>query len=264
MSRLRILLAEKRLTEVGIVVRSICAEAGWTLELAYAGSREEIEGKLRGRDADLAILDLALLQPDAAHQVSVLNAANPRVPLVVSGIAADRNCAVECLAQGAQDVLLEGFIDDKTVRRVLQEVLAAERAVHPKKHEEVASREGCCCKHGEELIDEERVSPTARTQRVACQEVVQMLKRRIRSGDRVVPRRCGQIDLVPGPGSGERIELIRERLMERVRTCESALGKDICRRIEVRFGQESGSGQVSEEGGGCAFGDERCAVEQSA
>ena len=56
--RLRVLLAEKRLSEAGIILRSICAEAGWALELVYVATREELGEALQSYSPDVALLDL--------------------------------------------------------------------------------------------------------------------------------------------------------------------------------------------------------------
>jgi hypothetical protein len=45
--RLRVLMAEKRLSEVGLILRSICAEGGWTLEMIFVETREEVGAALR-------------------------------------------------------------------------------------------------------------------------------------------------------------------------------------------------------------------------
>jgi hypothetical protein len=63
--RLRVLLAEKRLSETGIIPRSIGADVGWTLELVFAETKEAVQAALVAHYLDLVLLDLALLQPDA-------------------------------------------------------------------------------------------------------------------------------------------------------------------------------------------------------
>ena len=124
--RLRVLLAEKRLSETGIILRSICAGAGWTLEVAYVGAKEELPDALQAHCPDVALLDLSLLQPDAPLQVSVLSRTSLRVPLILFAEPADKPCAVECLSAGARDYLLEGFMDERTVARVLRSVVGVE------------------------------------------------------------------------------------------------------------------------------------------
>lgn len=100
--RLRVLLGEKRLTEAGIILRSICAEAGWTLEVMYEETRQGVEGRLKEHRPDLVLLDLSLLQPDAPSQVRVLHLANAQVPFILFAEPADKACAVECLSTGAR------------------------------------------------------------------------------------------------------------------------------------------------------------------
>jgi DNA-binding NarL/FixJ family response regulator len=120
--RLRVLMAEKRLSEVGLILRSICAEGGWTLEMIFVETREEVGAALRAHRPDLALLDLSLLQPAAALYVHVLHLENSQVPLIIFAEPGDEAFVEECLAHGARDYLLEGFMDERTVARVLQGV----------------------------------------------------------------------------------------------------------------------------------------------
>ena len=46
------------------------------------------------------------------------------MPLIVLADSSDKNCATQSLSQGALDYLLKGFIDARTLERVLREALA--------------------------------------------------------------------------------------------------------------------------------------------
>jgi GGDEF domain-containing protein len=48
-----------------------------------------------------------------------LHRAAPEVPLIVIAASDDKERATECLHEGAMDYLLKGFMDEKTLRRVL-------------------------------------------------------------------------------------------------------------------------------------------------
>jgi len=118
-SRLRVVLAENGLTEIGLTLRSLCAESGPALELVRVERGEELEQALRLYCPDIALLKLSLLQPDAAQQLRVLQKSSPSIPFILLAEPADNVSAETCLALGAADYLVEGYLDERTVNRVL-------------------------------------------------------------------------------------------------------------------------------------------------
>lgn len=190
--RLRVLLAEKRLSETGIILRSIGAGVGWALEMLFVRTKETVQEALGAYHPDLALLDLALLQPDAALCTYGLHLQNHQTPLIVFGETSEKTCAEECLSSGARDYLLEGFMDDRTVRRMLQTAVAAME--NKECWNEGCSNTGETWRYSaqtEAAEDMEHPSMTpvpARKQ----EELVQMRKRKVRTSDRVVPRRSGR------------------------------------------------------------------------
>ena len=64
-STLRVLLAEQGFSETGLVLRSLCAEAGWSLEMVFVDDRARLGQAFLAHCPDVAFLQLALLQPDA-------------------------------------------------------------------------------------------------------------------------------------------------------------------------------------------------------
>ena len=120
------MLAEKEYTEAGLTLRSLCAEAGWSLEIVFVDSRAELEQALSTYSPDVALIQLAVLQPDAPTHLGVLHLTNPSVPLILFADPADRACAVACLSMGAKDFILEGFMDERTMARALGSALVSE------------------------------------------------------------------------------------------------------------------------------------------
>jgi DNA-binding NarL/FixJ family response regulator len=116
---LRVLLAEKEYTEAGLILRSLCAEAGWSLEIMFVDSRAELEQALSAYCPDVVLVQLTVLQPDAPTHLGVLHLANSSVPFILLADPADRACAVACLSMGAKDFMLEGFMDERTMARAL-------------------------------------------------------------------------------------------------------------------------------------------------
>jgi DNA-binding response OmpR family regulator len=264
-TRLRVLLAEKRFTEGGIILRSICAGPGWALEVAYARAKDELGSALEVQNPDVALLDLSLPQPDAPTEVRVLNRKNNNVPLILFAEPADTACAVECLSVGATDFLLEGFMDERTVARVLQSVVrrvgeARSMAVESQSNRRKRLR----VEHESEPVEESKlcVGAGATTERLP-HELMRLLKRNIRASDRVVPRRCGQVDLVLGNANERALDTIIRRLRARVSVYEGSFSGEVTARVTVWVSVGGGSAQPLKPGmRGCAKGDNDCAAEQ--
>jgi len=257
--RLRLLLAEKRLTEAGIILRSVCAETGWALEWIYAETVEDIRDKLKEHNPDLALLDLSLLQPDPAIQVGLLSIANPAVPLFLFAEPGEKSRAVECLSTGARDFLLEGFLDERTVERVLREVIGNTDAKWPQGAAESMSAGQRNWGSDEEMAERRGVPLRCRAEGCVPLEMLQKLKRNIRSGDVVVPRRCGQIDLVLAQGTAKSTKAVEERLKGQL--CSHVSMGSMSNVVRVRLERgTTGTPAILSEAGACEFGNEDCEV----
>ncbi|HVM74392.1 MAG TPA: response regulator [Candidatus Saccharimonadales bacterium] len=122
-SRLRVLLAESGLTETGLTLRSVCAGSGRVLELVRVESAEGLEQALRAHCPDIALLKLSLLQPDAVHQLRALQENSPSIPFILLAEPADNVSAEMCFALGVADYLVEGYLDERTMNRVLSSAM---------------------------------------------------------------------------------------------------------------------------------------------
>lgn len=80
---------------------------------------------LQAYSPDVALLDLSLLQPEAVNYLRALYLAHSSIPFILFAEADDRNSAVECLSMGARDFLLEGYMDERTVARVLKSAVGS-------------------------------------------------------------------------------------------------------------------------------------------
>jgi len=260
--RLRVLLAEKRLSETGIILRSICAEAGWALEMAYIGTKVELPGALQAHCPDVALLDLSLLQPDAPRQVSVLSRASLRVPLILFAEPADKPCAVECLSAGARDYLLEGFMDERTVARVLRSVVGVEQegsAMLEQAEMDVGGKRQLS--QSLERADEIAVELERRTVPRISQDLIKVLKRNLRTKDQIVPRRGGQVDLVLGEANERGLASVVKRLRSRLEAYEGSVSLAGSSVVTVRVGRNAMEAQPLNQGiCGCASGEERSAT----
>jgi GGDEF domain-containing protein len=122
-SRLCVLLAGSGLSEIGVMLRSLCAGAGRTLELYFVTNRDSLYLALRDFRPDVSLLSLSLLQPDPPASIYFLHQSLPDIPLILFADSADKELAVACLQVGATDYMLEGYMDERTLGRALQAAL---------------------------------------------------------------------------------------------------------------------------------------------
>jgi len=122
-SRLRVVLAENGHSETGLTLRSLCAETGQVLELVRVESGAGLEQALRAHCPDVALLKLALLQPDVTLRLRVLQENSPSVTFILLTDPADNISGETCLAWGAVDYLVEGYLDERTMSRALNSAM---------------------------------------------------------------------------------------------------------------------------------------------
>lgn len=214
--RLRVLFAEKRISGAGLMVRAMCAEAGWDLELVFVGAKEEIGAAMAAHCPDVALLDLTLLQPDAPSFVSVLNRANRSVPIILYAESADKDNAANCLGMGAKDYLLEGFLDERTVALVLR---SAVREAEERDGADLECSDGCKPSKCKENVGKARSRDGSSAEDGMRSKLLGVLKKNVRERDKIVPRWCGQIDLVLADTNENCLGPIIKRLRERVEAC---------------------------------------------
>jgi PleD family two-component response regulator len=231
--RLRVLLAEKRLSEARIILREICAEEGRALELVFVGTREELGTGLKTYCPDVALLDLALLQPEAAEHLRVLHFANKSVPILLFAGAADKVLAEECLSAGARDYLLEGYMDERTVTRVLRAAIG-ERREESEAPSTDEKRCGFCA--GLENVDEIRKRVGKREVDTMLEGLTRALERNVRARDKVMLRSCGHIDLVLENTNEQCFGSIAQRLRNRVKQFCGPFLLDLSSVVAIRAG----------------------------
>ena len=235
--RLRVLMAEKRLSEAGITLRSICAEGGRALEMIFVETREEVGAALSAHRPDLALLDLSLLQPEAALYVHVLHLENSQVPLIIFAEPGDEAFVDECLSEGARDYLLEGFMDEKTVARVLQGVVdGMEGGTLMSSRACLKAGEMCSCLMQAEAPEGTASQSVRRTNEEMQRKLVGVLKQNVRAGDRIVPRWCGRIELVLSNANESCLGTVVRRLRTQMSASQGGLSPETSSRTTVCVG----------------------------
>ncbi len=96
-------------------------------ELTHVGCMSEAEKHLAEHEVDLVLLDLGLPDAQGVGAVRRVRAAAPRVPLVVLTGSDDESMAAHALQEGAQDYLIKGQIDGRSLLRALR--YAVERKI---------------------------------------------------------------------------------------------------------------------------------------
>lgn len=122
-SKLRVLLAERDSGEAAATLRALFPEEQDRLELTAVPAVSTMIVMLETVNPEVILLDLALAHPDPLDAVRRVHRSKPAVPLIVLAEAAEKNLAVQCLNQGALDYLLKGFMDPRTLNRVLRAAL---------------------------------------------------------------------------------------------------------------------------------------------
>jgi DNA-binding NarL/FixJ family response regulator len=120
---IRVLLAENAVSETGITLRSLYAQHRRGLELVFVSNRDSLTNGLLHFRPHVSVLALSLLQPDPYRAISLLHYSVPGIPQSFLLFAADRDCAAKCLEAGAHDYMLEGFIDEATLDRILRSAI---------------------------------------------------------------------------------------------------------------------------------------------
>jgi diguanylate cyclase (GGDEF)-like protein len=122
--KLRILLAESGEGETAEILRALFAESAGGLELAVVATVATLIPTIRVVDPEIILLDLALSLRDPLDAVHLVHRSAPGTPLVVLADPSQKQYAAQSLSEGAMDYILKGFMDARTLDRVLRGALA--------------------------------------------------------------------------------------------------------------------------------------------
>jgi diguanylate cyclase (GGDEF)-like protein len=122
--KLRVLLAESGDGETAEALRALFAESEGGLELAVVATVATLIPTIRIVDPELILLDLALSPHNPLDDVHLVHRSAPGIPLVVLADPSQKQYAAQSLSEGAMDYVLKGFMDARTLDRVLRNTLA--------------------------------------------------------------------------------------------------------------------------------------------
>jgi diguanylate cyclase (GGDEF)-like protein len=122
--KLRILLAESSDGDTAETLRALFDGSEGTLELAVVATVATLIPTIHVVDAEIILLDLSLSLRDPLDAVHLVHRSAPATPLVVLADIAQRQIAAQSLSEGAMDYVVKGFLDARTLDRLLRSALA--------------------------------------------------------------------------------------------------------------------------------------------
>jgi DNA-binding NarL/FixJ family response regulator len=131
-SPLKILLTEDGSSEAGVSLRTFSTTTGRGEQVYLVSKPTSLLEALQKHRPDVALLQMSVLQPDPAATVSHLHECAPEVALIIWAEPADKEIAAQCIQAGAKDHLLEGFVDARTLDRILRTAIAGKAYAPPK------------------------------------------------------------------------------------------------------------------------------------
>src|SRR5271168_2485590 len=121
--KFRVLLAEGAPGEAAESLRALYPGPNSALELSVVLTLQALLASVEIAAPESIFLDLSLAKPDPLEAVRRVRRAAPGVPLIVFADLADKSFATRSISEGAIDYLLKGFMDERTLERVLRTAL---------------------------------------------------------------------------------------------------------------------------------------------
>jgi two-component system, cell cycle response regulator len=121
--RFRVLLAESIPGEAATSLRALYPGPDSSLELSVVSTLSTLIASIELTAPETIFFDLSLAKPDALEAVRRVHRAAPGIPLIVFADIVDKSLAARSISEGAIDYLLKGFMDTRTMERVLRTAL---------------------------------------------------------------------------------------------------------------------------------------------
>jgi two-component system, cell cycle response regulator len=121
--RLRLLLAEESPGEVAEALHELYAGNDPGLDLTMVSTIATLLATIKVVDPELILLDLAMNLREPMDAVHLVHRTAPGVPLIVFAEPSAKEQAARSLADGALDYMLKGYMDARTVERVVRSAL---------------------------------------------------------------------------------------------------------------------------------------------
>ncbi|HTB67296.1 MAG TPA: EAL domain-containing protein [Steroidobacteraceae bacterium] len=131
-----LLLVEDNAGDTRLLREMFAEQDSGDIDMTNVTTMSGAEAHLSAHDVDIILLDLGLSDSQGLEAVRRARAAAPRIPLVVLTGLDDESVAAQSLQEGAQDYLIKGQIETRTLvrslryaieRNALEEALSAEK-----------------------------------------------------------------------------------------------------------------------------------------
>jgi len=119
----RVLLAESASGEAAESLRVLYPEPDGNLQLNVVSTIPTLLATIELAAPETIFFDLSLGRPDPLDAVRRIHRAAPGIPLIVFADVEDKHYASRSISEGAIDYLLKGFMDTRTIQRVLRTAL---------------------------------------------------------------------------------------------------------------------------------------------
>jgi diguanylate cyclase (GGDEF)-like protein/PAS domain S-box-containing protein len=116
----RVLLVEDNLGDAHLLREMFREQGGRDSQLTHVSCMSEAETHLISRAVDIILLDLGLPDTQGLGALRRAHLAAPRIPLVVLTGLDDESMAAQALQEGAQDYLIKGQIERRSLFRALR------------------------------------------------------------------------------------------------------------------------------------------------
>ena len=133
---LQVLLVEDNAGDARLLREMFSKEAAGSFELVHLTHMREAEDRLRAGGVDIVLLDMGLPDGHGLETLRRARAAAPEVVMIVLTGMEDEELAAEAMKEGAQDYLIKGQIETRSLhralryaieRKILEEVLFEEK-----------------------------------------------------------------------------------------------------------------------------------------
>jgi diguanylate cyclase (GGDEF)-like protein len=121
--KFRVLLAEGAPGEAAEALRALYPGPDSSLELSIVSTIPTLVATIELAAPETIFFDLSLGKPDPLEAVRRVHRAAPGIPLIVFADIADKSYGSRSISEGAIDYLLKGFMDARTMERVLRTAL---------------------------------------------------------------------------------------------------------------------------------------------
>ncbi|MGB2592027.1 MAG: diguanylate cyclase [Candidatus Acidiferrum sp.] len=121
--KFRVLVAESAPGEAADSLKALYPEPDSQLELSVVSTLPTLLATIELAGPEAIFFDLSLGRTDPLDAVRRVHRASPGVPLIVFADLADKTYASRSMSEGAIDYLLKGFMDSRTIERVLRTAL---------------------------------------------------------------------------------------------------------------------------------------------